>query len=253
MTVMGAVSGQGALTTISTVVTVAMVVLLASAGAVGPGAAAGAPNNTTTAATETATATAAETATTQSSTDCEPQSDAPQLSQSRLYAPEKTITSDEPGQIAGGFQVAADASCPVVVSITMSVPSGMRISGASDIMSSGAGLATAKFTVEPGEIQDIRANVYSENTGERTVTADITYWPEGQKDKSRSIDGISLTFDVEEPNTGTEVTSSDSETNASSEGGESESDGGGLLDGMTLLVFGGFAIVVLGIVAAARS
>lgn len=195
-------------------------------------------------ATETATATATPTET---ETACQPGPNEPQLSQSRLYAPEQTIASGEPGQIAGGFQVAADASCPVVVSITMSVPSGMTISGASDVVSSGAGLATAQFSVSPGEIQDIRANVYSQNTGDRSVTADITYWPEGNQDMSREIDGISLTFDVQEPVT---PGSGEGDSNDNSTGGANGADGG-LLSNTMLLAFGGFALVVLAIVAVA--
>lgn len=154
----------------------------------------------TTTATPTTTTTATPTQTATETTTPE-QCDSPQLSQSRLYASEKVIETGQAGQIAGGFQVAADAECPVVVSITMSVPSGMSISGASDVVSGGAGMATAQFTVEPGEIKDIRANVYSENAGDRTVTADITYWVEGNKENSKDIDGISMTFDVQEPHT----------------------------------------------------
>lgn len=157
---------------------------------------------TTTEETVTNTPTQIEPETTPTSqAECEPQSATPQLSQARLYASEKVIEAGQPGQISGGFQVAPDANCPVVVSITMSVPSGMTISGASDVVSSGAGMATAQFTVEPGEIKDIRANVYSQNTGDRTVTADITYWIEGNQDKSSEIDGISMSFDVQEPHT----------------------------------------------------
>jgi len=181
------------------------------------------------------------------SEECEPQSDAPQLSQSRLYTPQQVITADESGQIAGGFQVAPDASCPVVVSITMSVPSGMTISGASDIVSSGAGLATAQFTVQPGEIQDIRANVYSSNTGERTVTADIQYWPEGHEEQSRSIDGISLTFDVQEANDPPASQSGTTEQVATGE----DNNSAGFLDNTMLVAFGAFALIVLAIVAVA--
>ena len=198
-------------------------------------------------ATETATATATATQTATQSA-CEPGPNEPQLSQSRLYAPQQTIESGEPGQIAGGFQVAADASCPVVVSITMSVPSGMTISGASDVVSSGAGLATAQFRVSPGEIQDIRANVYSQNTGDRSVTADITYWPEGNQDMSREIDGISLTFDVQDPVT--PGSDGGDGGNDNSTGGANGSNGG-LLSNTMLLAFGGFALVVLAIVAVA--
>lgn len=148
------------------------------------------------------------------------------LSQSRLYAPETQITADQPGQVAGGFQVAADSSCSIVISITMSVPSGMSISGASDIFSGGAGLVSGQFTAEPGDIKDIRANVYSENTGDRTVTADITYWPEGNQDMSQEIDGIQLSYTVEEQNSPpTDASENTDEEDGSDQNGGSSDDG----------------------------
>jgi len=153
---------------------------------------------------------------------CEP-SPGNLLSQSRLYAPQKIITANEEGQIAGGFQVAPSNTCPVVVSITLQVPSGMSIVGASDSWSTGAGMTSGQFLVQPdGGIKDIRANVYSTNTGERTVTADITYWPEGHRDQAKEIDGIQLTFDVEsasEPS----ITENQTENAA---GGANSGDGG---------------------------
>lgn len=141
---------------------------------------------------------------------CEPGDGEPSLSQSRLYAPEKTLESGEPGKISGGFKVANTANCPVKVSITMQVPSGMQIEGSSDVMSGGAGMVTADFTVESGNIRSIRASVFSDNTGSRTVTADIQYWPVGHEDMAKQIDGISMSFDVQEPVTPNEGNSESS-------------------------------------------
>ncbi|WP_211338416.1 hypothetical protein [Haloterrigena salifodinae] len=94
----------------------------------------------------------------------------------------------------------------------MSVPSGVTISGGSDFTSSGAGMVTSRFTVSPGaNIKDIAAEVYSDETGERTVTADIQYWPEGHEDRSREIDGLSFTFDVEEPTTPNDESNAESD------------------------------------------
>ncbi|WP_143420782.1 hypothetical protein [Halorubrum ezzemoulense] len=152
-------------------------------------------NNTT----ATQTSDENNTTATQSSEECVPGGNDPALTQSRLYAPEKVLEGGEPGQVAGGFQTDATANCPVQVSITMQVPSGMRISGSSDIMSGGAGIVSAEFTVDPGEVRSIRASVFSEDTGSRTVTADIQYWPVGHQDMAKQIDGISMTFDVREP------------------------------------------------------
>ncbi|GAB7094934.1 hypothetical protein JCM30237_20870 [Halolamina litorea] len=185
------------------------------------------------------TSTAASTAT--EAEACDPGDDDPSLSQSRLYAPEKTLSEGEPGAISGGFQVDATANCAVEVSITMQVPSGMRIEGSSDIMSGGAGLVTAQFTVNPGNIRSIRANVYSENTGDRTVTADIQYWPVGHQDMAKEIDGISMSFDVQEPVTATEAP----------QGSQSGDSSSGV--STTMLVIGGLSalllIAVVGLIA----
>lgn len=142
---------------------------------------------------------------------CEPGSGEPEMDQARLYASDETIETGSPGRISGGFQVSPTANCPVVVYVTMSVPSGVTISGGSDFTSSGAGMVTTRFTVEPGaNIKDISAEVYSDETGEKTVTGDIQYWPEGHEDQAREIDGLSFTFDVEEPTSPPDESDSDS-------------------------------------------
>lgn len=168
---------------------------------------AAAQENNTTSPTPTETPTSTK-------TPCSPGQGEPQMDQARLHASDTTIGTGSPGKISGGFQVSPTANCPVVVHITMSVPSGMAISGGSDFTSGGAGMVTTQFRVRPGaNIKDIAANVYSSETGQRTVTANIEYWPEGHKDKAREIDGLSFTFDVEESTTPTESGESNSEKN----------------------------------------
>lgn len=212
--------------------------------------------NTTTAATQTtatstATATATDTAApTATETDtpaptettategCEPAADSPKLANARLYAPQKTITADQTGQIAGGFRLEPTANCPIVVDISMSVPSGMSISGSSDVFSTGAGITQARFVVDPDSgVKDIRAEVFSENTGDRTVTADITYWPQGHEEMAQEMDGIQLTFNVEAANT-----PSGGETDASGDSGASTDD---LSFSNPLLVGGVFGTLLL--------
>ncbi|KAB1184782.1 MULTISPECIES: hypothetical protein [Haloferax] len=204
---------------------VALTVFMMVTSAAAPLAAAQSTNNSTTTATPTETPTATPTTTptatpteaTESepteSESCEVSENGPKLSQSRLYAPVTTINSGQSGEIEGGFQLDPTTSCPIVVHITMSVPNGMSIMGASDTFTTGAGMTSAQFKVTPQSgIKDIRANVYSENTGKRTVTADITYWPEGHKDLAKEIDGIRLTFDVEEKNVAPANASADSDS-----------------------------------------
>ncbi len=163
--------------------------------------------------------------------ECGSISSPPSMSQAKLYAPQKTINASQPGKISGGFQVEPTATCPVVVHITMSVPSGMSIEGSSDLFSGGAGMVSGSFEVRPsGGIKDISADVYSANAGDRSVTADITYWPKGHKDMSREIDGMTFNFDVQEPNEASNDASSgeDNETTAASTGGTDGESGNGL-------------------------
>lgn len=187
--------------------------------------------NTTTA-TETATATATATPTASS---CEPGDSEPQMDQARLYASDTTIESGSPGRIAGGFQVDPTANCPVVVYVTMTVPSGMTISGGSDFSSGGAGMVSARFTVRPGaNIKDVSAEVYSDEPGQKSVTANIQYWPVGHEDLSREVDGLSFNFDVQEATTPT----------ASGQSGGSSNGFGSMLSS-NVLVVGALLIVTL--------
>jgi len=199
--------------------------------------------NQTTANTPTQTSTATSTSTTTTSTatststeaSCEPGDSEPQMDQARLYASDSTIESGSPGRIAGGFQVDPTANCPVVVYVTMSVPSGMTISGGSDFSSGGAGMVAARFTVRPGaNIKDVSANVYSDEPGQKSVTANIQYWPEGHEDLSRDVDGLTFNFDIEEATTPT----------ATGQNGGS-SNGLGPVLSSNVLVIGALLIVTL--------
>ncbi|WP_128477502.1 hypothetical protein [Halorussus pelagicus] len=201
---------------------------------------------TTQAATTTETMATTESAASQSA--CEAPASPPSMEQARLYAAEKTIEKTKPGQIAGGFQVDPTATCPVVVHVTMSVPSGMTIQGSSDIFTGGAGMVSGNFEVRPqGGIKDIRANVYSTNTGTRTVTADIQYWPKGHKDMAREIDGMSFTFDVKEPVEATVESGNSSSDNSGNTTTVASSTGGsgGLPLSQNMLIIVGLMFILL--------
>lgn len=226
-----------------TVAVFAALVVLAS-GIAAP--AAGQLQNSASAANSTQT-----TAQTGAQDGCGSISSPPSMSQAQLYAPQKTIKASQPGKISGGFQVDPTATCPVVVHITMSVPSGMTIEGSSDLFSGGAGMVSGNFEVRPsGGIKDITADVYSSNTGKRTVTADITYWPKGHKDMAQEIDGMSFAFDVQEPIESSEVTNTDEggeKTTAASTGGnEGGEDGNGLpIPTNVMVILGLMALIAI--------
>jgi hypothetical protein len=120
----------------------------------------------------------------------------------RLFTREDTITTDQAGVIAGGFLPPAGLQCDMVVRVTMQVPNNMRIEGATGLGSGGAGIVSSQFTIPAGtsSVESVRAEVYASETGELPVTADITYYPEGHPDLQRSISGLTLNFNVQEPN-----------------------------------------------------
>jgi len=187
--------------------TVVTFALLALVGAVTPAAAAGGgttfavqSNNTTSTPTPMPSPTATPTAAESTSAACEPRAGGTKLQQARLYSPRPTITGDQHGQISGTIALDIQNECPVMVQLTMNVPTGMYVAGSGDLSSGGGGIVTSTFVVDPGETKSLRANVYSNSPGEKTVTADITYFPEGHKDEAREVDGIMLNFDVEEEN-----------------------------------------------------
>jgi hypothetical protein len=125
------------------------------------------------------------------------------MDQARLYAPQKEINANQAGRIDGGFKLDNTIDCPVKVIVTLRVPSGMTISGGSDWESAGAGLVSTSFVLNPGtNIKDLSANVFSQETGRLRVTGDIEYWPVGHDEMSKEIDGISMVFQVTEPNDG---------------------------------------------------
>lgn len=201
------------------------------------------PTETETA-TSTPTPTETETAT-QTPAVCE-EDGSPEMAQSRLFAQETTLTSDDPGEIAGGFQVDPTYDCAVTVQVTMQVPSGMEIRGTSDAMSGGAGLVSSQFEISPGaNIRSVSANVYSDETGQRTVTADIVLWPTGDRDRAREIDGLSFTFDVEEPAT-PDGSMDDSDDESSGAAGPMGGLGGLPISPLILI---GAAILLVAIVA----
>lgn len=183
--------------------------------------------------------------------ECDP-SNPPKMETARLFTREDTITTDQAGTIAGGFLPPVALQCDVVVRVTMQVPNNMYIQGATKLGSGGAGIVSSEFTIPSGtsSVESVRANVYASETGQLPVTADITYWPKGYPDLERSLSGLTLNFDVQEPNEPS-GTSGDSDSGTDGAGGSSGSDDGTgileFLDPLTLAIIG---LIVVGTAAA---
>ena len=179
--------------------------------------------------------------------NCDPE-DPPELAQARLHTREDTIEEGSPGVISGGFLPEAGIDCPIVVRIALSVPNNMYIEGTTGIGTGGAGIVAGEFTINPDaeDVKSVRADVYSTQTGEHAVTADIEWWPEGHSDLKRSITGLTLTFDVIEPAEPGETPT------ATPEPGETpdSDDDSGLLSLTELLAIAIVGLTLVGVVAA---
>ena len=185
--------------------------------------------------------------------ECDP-SDPPQMETARLFTREDTIETDQPGIIAGGFLPPTGLQCDIVVRVTMQVPNNMYIQGTDGLGSGGAGIVSSEFTIPAGtsSVQSVRASVYASETGQLPVTADITYYPEGYPDLQKSISGLTLNFDVQEP-------IEQSGTAAGTAGGDGGDSAGGsgdagddtsileFLDPLTLAILG---LIIVGTAAA---
>jgi hypothetical protein len=134
-----------------------------------------------------------------SSQSCQP----PEMEDVQLFIGDRTIAQGDPGEISGSIATSLTNNCPVKVQLTLRVPSGVRISGSSDIESGSGGLITSTFEVDPGEVKGISANVYGETPGEKTVQSSITYFPVGHKELSREQDIAELEFTVRPSDTST--------------------------------------------------
>ncbi|MFC7079560.1 hypothetical protein [Halorussus caseinilyticus] len=149
---------------------------------------------------------------------CRPSNGEPRMQAVQLHTDDTTVRPDDPGQISGAIASDITNDCPVKVQITLQVPNGVRVSGGSNIQSSGGGLSTSTFVVEPGEIKNVRAEVYGSDPGPKTVQASITYFPVGHQNMAKQEDGLSLQFEVEEvPDEG--------ETTTDAEARDSDGDG----------------------------
>ncbi|WP_276300423.1 PKD domain-containing protein [Halorussus lipolyticus] len=152
----------------------------------------------------------------------------------RLYAPEKVIEPGSPGRLAGAFTADVTNDKATKVQITLQVPSGIQISGGSDIESSGGGLPTTTFVIQPGETKDISAQVTGSAPGTYTLRAAITYFPVGNKSAAREYDDLTLDFEVRGDSTANAALEDDQQSRTKADG-ESSSGTPGFTLGSALV------------------
>lgn len=106
--------------------------------------------------------------------------------------------ADDPARVGVSASTSITNQCPVIVQVTFDIPNDMYYQGTS-AGSSGQGLQTEVFEVGPGEVASFTTTMYANQPGDRTVTADVEYFPEGQPEDARSLNNLMLTFDVQDP------------------------------------------------------
>lgn len=106
--------------------------------------------------------------------------------------------ADDPARVGVSVSTSFTNECPVKVQVDFDIPNNMYYQGTS-AGSSGQGLQTEVFEVPPGESEDFTTTMYANQPGDRTVTADVEYFPEGQPEDARSLSNMMLTFDVQDP------------------------------------------------------
>ena len=116
----------------------------------------------------------------------------------RLRPVNDVIDSGKDGLVEILFRNPVVNDTNMIVDLTVSLPSGIHVSGEGFATSAAAGAASATFTVVPGQSQTIYLNVKSEKVGQFTIHFSGLYWPQGNKDL---FNPISLThpFTVNEP------------------------------------------------------
>ena len=108
------------------------------------------------------------------------------------------IDQDKDGLVEAVFRNPALNDKPMVVEMSVSIPSGFHIYGeglASDV---AAGIASMSFTVQPGQSRNVYLNVKSEKVGTFTIHFSGLYWPENNKDNFKPI-SLTHPFTVRAP------------------------------------------------------
>jgi hypothetical protein len=112
-----------------------------------------------------------------------------------LTPAEGSITEDEPGQIELFVNNPQVNDATLVAEVKISVPRGVRMTGADLASGSGAKTVVAQYTIPPGTSRTITMNVYPSETGDVAVDGRVLYWPEGNKDAFNQL-SMSNTFTV---------------------------------------------------------
>lgn len=141
----------------------------------------------------------------------------PQMSQQSIALLDDTISADAGATVEANFrpEPTLPEECTVVADLEFSFSqSGFQFGGGSNWDQATTNLLVGTFEVRPGEIRDIRAQLYTngaEPGDEVTVVADYELWYKGNRDNSVQQNGIRRTITVEATNPGQSTPTGDSQ------------------------------------------
>jgi hypothetical protein len=128
------------------------------------------------------------------------------MSKQSIALLDDTISADSGATVEANFrpEPTLPEECTIVADLEFSYSqSGFQFGGGSNWDQSTTNLLVGTFEVRPGEIRDIRAQLYTngaEPGDEVTVVADYELWYEGNREESVQQSGIRRTITVEATN-----------------------------------------------------
>ena len=108
------------------------------------------------------------------------------------------IDQDKDGLVEAVFRNPALNDKTMIVEMSVSIPSGFHIYGEGLASDTAAGVASASFTIQPGQSRNIYLNVKSEKVGTFTIHFSGLYWPDNDKDNFKPI-SLTHPFTVRAP------------------------------------------------------
>ena len=97
------------------------------------------------------------------------------------------IERDQPGVIEAMLRNPRANDSTMVVDMSVTLPSGIHVTGAEFVTDEGAGVASASYEVPPGYARSISIRIRADRIGRFTIHLTGIYWPKGDKDAFRQF------------------------------------------------------------------
>ena len=97
------------------------------------------------------------------------------------------IDGDQDGIIEAMLRNPQLNDVAMVVDMSVTLPSGIHVTGGDFATDAVAGVASGSFEVPPGDTRPIEIRIRSDKTGQFTISLTGLYWPEGNKDAWKPV------------------------------------------------------------------